>query len=84
MSPKGFFVSLDALKVPQEGIADRVGLVTQVGLIDTQERSKPLRRERQKRQPRRPPRRRLPEVQLRSDASGKRWLAFPMQVPPSY
>jgi hypothetical protein len=37
MSRKGFFVSLDATKVPEEGIVDTVGAVTQIGLIDTQE-----------------------------------------------
>jgi uncharacterized repeat protein (TIGR01451 family) len=37
MSRKGFFVSLDAVKVPEEGIVDTVGAVTQIGLIDTQE-----------------------------------------------
>jgi len=37
MSRKGFFVSLDATKVAEEGIADNVGPVTQLGLIDTQE-----------------------------------------------
>jgi len=37
LTRKGFFVSLDATKVPQEGITDTVGPVTQIGLIDTQE-----------------------------------------------
>jgi hypothetical protein len=37
MTRKGFFVSLDANKVFEEGITDTVGPVTELGLIDTQE-----------------------------------------------
>jgi hypothetical protein len=37
LTRKGFFVSIDANKVPVEGIADAAGPVTQLGLIDTQE-----------------------------------------------
>ena len=37
MTRKGFFVSIDANKVFEEGITDTVGPVTELGLIDTQE-----------------------------------------------
>jgi hypothetical protein len=37
MSRKGFFVSVDANKVPVEGVTDVTGPVTQIGLILTQE-----------------------------------------------